>query len=298
MTTPPRKGRLLLVPAPLDFGCAQQMPLSHTLPEHTLRQAAATGHWIVENAKTARAYLKRIDALYPLCQPLQAMQMAELPREIHKSGDHANAPSSAGNPRQTKGMKGQAALGKNASRHHQHQHRAMPERGVGYDPAALLQPALEGHDIGLLSEAGMPGVADPGSSIVRAAHQLGLCVVPLVGPVSLLMALAASGLNGQNFAFTGYLPVAEGERAARIQQLDSFSRHSGQAQILIETPYRNARLWQALLQHLRPDTWLSISAGLSLESAISQTRTVAQWRQQSPACPADGKTPAVFVFGC
>ncbi|RMX18513.1 ribosomal RNA small subunit methyltransferase I [Vandammella animalimorsus] len=288
--TAPR-GRLLLVPAPLDFGCAEQVPLEHVLPAHTLREAARLRHWIAESAKSARAYLKRIDALYPLAAPLQELHIAELPRHIHKQGDHAGA----ARPRAGRS----AAARQRPERHGAHASRRASEGSAApFEPRTLLQAALAGHDIGLLSEAGMPGVADPGSSIVRAAHQLGLGVLPLVGPVSLLLALAASGLNGQSFAFVGYLPQDDAARAAAIGQLEAQARRSGQAQILIETPYRNARLWQALLQHLRPETWLSISAGLSLPSATSQSRPVQQWRSLGGACPVDGRTPAVFTLGC
>jgi len=122
-------GRLLLVPAPLDFGCEQQAPLQDALPLGTLQAAAAITHWICENAKSARAYLKRIDAVTPLAAPLQVQHITELPREVHKKGDHAAGP---------------------------------------FDAKPLLAPALAGHDVGLLSEAGMPAVADPGSSVVRA----------------------------------------------------------------------------------------------------------------------------------
>jgi MFS family permease len=164
------KGKLYLVPAPLDFGCDVQAPLQDVLPLGTLQTAAGITHWICENAKSARAYLKRIDAVAPLAAPLQAQAIQELPREVHKKGDHAGQ----------------------------------------FDARPLLAAALEGRDIGLLSEAGMPAVADPGSSVARAAHDLGIEVVPLTGPVSLLLALAASGLNGQNFAFVGYLPQDAG----------------------------------------------------------------------------------------
>ncbi|MDQ1259089.1 MAG: rRNA (cytidine1402-2-O)-methyltransferase, partial [Pseudomonadota bacterium] len=214
----PPPGRLYLVPAPLDFGCEPQAPLRDALPEATLTTAARITHWVCENAKSTRAYLKRIDMLHPLALPLQEQHITELPREVHKKGDH--------------GDKGSAP----------------------FDARPLLAPALAGQDMGLASEAGMPAVADPGSSVVRAAHALGLQVVPLVGPVSLLLALAASGLNGQNFAFVGYLPQDADERAQRIRALEAFALKSGQTQLFIETPYRNAALLQALLHTLQPGT--------------------------------------------
>ncbi len=253
------KGTLYLVPAPLDFGCDGEAALAEALPEGTLRRAAQITHWICENAKSCRAYLKRIDALHPLAAPLQQQQIGELPREVHKKGDH--------------GGKSHAS----------------------FDAKALLAPLLAGHDMGLVSEAGMPAIADPGSSVVRAAHALGARVVPLVGPVSLLLALAASGLNGQNFAFVGYLPQDAGERAQRIRALEALALKTGQTQLFIETPYRNAALWQALLQHLQPDTRLAIAAGLTLAGAQVHSRSVRDW-QQLPL-PAGKHTPAVWALG-
>jgi len=152
-----------------------------------------------------------------------------------------------------------------------------------------------GHDMGLISEAGMPAVADPGSSVVRAAHDLGIPVVPLVGPVSLLLALAASGLNGQNFAFTGYLPQDAQERTQRIRELESLALKTGQTQLFIETPYRNAALWQALVQTLQPHTRLALAGGLTLPQVQIRSQLVRQWRQQ--AVPTDNRTPVVFAFG-
>ena len=254
-----KAGTLYLVPAPLDFGCDSQTALTEVLPEGTLRRAATLTHWISENAKTARAYLKRIDALFPLAAPLQAQNIAELPREAHKKGDHGN--------------KGAAI----------------------FDARPLLAAALAGQDMGLISEAGMPAVADPGSSIVRAAHDLGIRVVPLVGPVSLLLGLAASGLNGQNFAFVGYVPQDGAERAARLKELENLALKHGQTQQFIETPYRNAALWQALLQTLQPNTRLALASGLTLETARIESHLVREWRQRN--APPDNRTPVVFSIG-
>jgi 16S rRNA (cytidine1402-2'-O)-methyltransferase len=165
----------------------------------------------------------------------------------------------------------------------------------GFDARPLLAAALQGQDIGLVSEAGMPTVADPGSSVVRAAHDLGVEVVPLVGPVSLLLALAASGLNGQHFAFVGYLPQDAAERAARLKQLESLAHKTGQTQLWIETPYRNAAMLGALLQALQPGTRLSVASGLTLPSARVQSHTVAAWKK-GLAGP-NGQTPAVYAIG-
>ncbi|MDP3700803.1 MAG: SAM-dependent methyltransferase [Hylemonella sp.] len=253
MTTP---GKLYLVPAPLDFGCEAQTPLSDVLPTGTLVTAARLQHWICENAKSARAYLKRVGELQPLAHTLQALDLQELPREVHKKGDHG--PTS-------------------------------------FDPRPWLAPALAGHDIGLLSEAGMPAVADPGSSVVRAAHELGIIVVPLVGPVSLLLALAASGLSGQNFAFVGYLPQDAAERATRIRELESLALKTGQTQLFIETPYRNAAIQDALLKTLQHNTRLAVASGLTLATAQVRSNTVKQWKQQALA--PDKDTPAVYAIG-
>lgn len=248
-------GTLYLVPAPLDFGCEQQTPLQAVMPPHTLSVAANLRVWVCENAKTTRAYLKRIGEIYPLCEPIQSMQLQELPREVHKKGDHAG----------------------------------------GFDAKPLLAAALRGEHIGLVSEAGMPAVADPGSSVVRAAHDLGLNVVPLVGPVSLLLALAASGLNGQNFAFVGYIPATPAERVQSIKALESIALKTGQTQIMIETPYRNAALLQALLQTLQSNTRLATSSGLTLPNARCYSDVVKRWKQHG--WTADNSQPTVFAIG-
>jgi 16S rRNA (cytidine1402-2'-O)-methyltransferase len=248
-------GALYLVPAPLDFGCGEQADIRDTLPLATLETAARITHWICENAKSARACLKRIDAVAPLAAPLQAQQLQELPREVHKKGDHDGQ----------------------------------------FDARGLLAPALAGHDVGLLSEAGMPAIADPGSSVVRAAHQLGIAVVPLVGPVSLLLALAASGLNGQNFAFAGYLPQEAQERIRRIRELEALALKTGQTQLFIETPYRNAAMLQALAQTLQANTRLAVASGLTLPAARIRSQSAKAWR----AAPRldDERAPAVFAIG-
>lgn len=249
-------GRLFLVPAPLDFGCAVQAPLDQVLPAATIAAAARLEHWITENAKTTRAFLKRVGELQPLAKPLRELSIAELPREVHKKGDHAG----------------------------------------GFDARPLLAAALAGHDIGLASEAGMPAIADPGSSVVRAAHDLGVAVVPLVGPVSLVLALAASGLNGQGFAFCGYLPQQPAEREKRIRELEAASARTGQSQVFIETPYRNAALWESLVKTLQPGARLAVASGLTLPTASVRSRLVRDWRKEA-APPVSNDVPAVFLFG-
>jgi 16S rRNA (cytidine1402-2'-O)-methyltransferase len=256
MNEPQTRGRLLLVPTPLDFGLRDHGPLpdlQEFLPLGVIRQAAALTHWVAENARTARALLKRVDAVVPLAQPMQALHIVELPRPV-------------------KGAKN-------------------PEPP---DLDALLAPALQGQDIGLVSEAGLPGVADPGALLVQAAHRLGITVLPLPGASSLLLALAASGLNGQSFAFVGYLPVEAAARAVRIRELEVLSRRADQAQLMIETPYRNPALLAALLSHLQSATRLSVSCGLTLPDGWTRSDSVAAWRVQHAPLPAN--VPAVFAL--
>lgn len=255
------RGRLILVPNTLDLGCVEAtdpkgLPdVREVLPMGALRAAAALSHWVAENAKTTRAFIKRVGEVVPLLTPLQAHNIQTLPRP--PKGGHA----------------------------------------TGTDPRemeALLAPMLAGHDVGLISEAGLPGVADPGAGVVLAAHRAGLVVVPLSGPSSLVLALAASGLHGQSFAFVGYLPVDATQRAQRIKELEALSRKAQQTQLIIETPYRNAAVWAALVQHLQPSTLLSVSCGLTLDQGWCHTHAVAQWRQRSLHLP--DKVPAVFSW--
>lgn len=250
-----KTGRLFLVPNTLDFGVeGAAVDLREVLPHHVIETAARLGHWAAENAKTTRAFLKRVDAICPLAQPLQQLQIHELPRP----------------------PKGQ--------------HKPTPETAW----QALLAPALAGHDLGLISEAGLPAVADPGANLVAAAHAAGITVVPMSGPSSLLLALAASGLNGQSFAFVGYLPVDAAQRGARIRELETQSLRQQQTQLMIETPYRNGALLEALLAQLKPGTRLSVSCGISLEQGWTRSASVAEWRKQPGSLP--DKVPAVFAL--
>lgn len=256
---------LYLVPTPLDFGCESPaiQPLSAFLPAATIEQASRLSHWVCENAKSCRAFLKRVDAVAALAAPLQSLHIQELPRQVHKKGDHTSSP---------------------------------PAKGEAEDWAmTLLKPALSGHHMGLVSEAGLPAVADPGSALVRAAHTRGVRVVPLSGSSSLLLALAASGLNGQNFAFVGYLPQDAAQRHARIAQLHALATRTGQSQLFIETPYRNAALWQALLQALPPQALLLAASGLTLPVCEVRCQRVGQWKK-SPWQP-ESKMPTVFGIG-
>ena len=161
--------------------------------------------------------------------------------------------------------------------------------------AQLLAPALAGHDLGLVSDAGCPGIADPGALLVAAAHRAGVPVVPLAGPSSIVLALMASGLNGQAFAFHGYLPVKSEERATAIKALDDTVTRSGATQIFIETPYRNDALLEALIATCRPATMLVLAIDLTLDSEQVISRSLAQW-QKLPR-PLLAKRPAVFLLG-
>jgi 16S rRNA (cytidine1402-2'-O)-methyltransferase len=166
-------------------------------------------------------------------------------------------------------------------------------------PEALLEPLLRGIDIGLMSEAGVPGVADPGAELVLAAHRLGAKVKPLIGPSSLLLALMASGLNGQRFAFQGYLPQDGGERTARLKQLESESRKLEQTQLWIETPYRNAAMMASCLQALAPQTHLCLALDLSLPTEEIRSMAISEWKKIFPsekACAALQNRPCVFLL--
>lgn len=241
------------MPNALDLGHAP-VGLPQVLPLGVIQQAAALGHWAAENARSARAFLKRVAEVVPLQLPLQAIEIRELPKP--RKGPGAAAAST--------------------------------------DWRALLAPVLAGHDLGLLSEAGLPAVADPGAALVAAAHAAGVEVVALPGASAPLLALAASGLNGQSFAFVGYLPQEPAARLARIRELQGWSRRTAQTQLLIETPYRNAALMAALVEALDPATRLSVSCGLTLPGGWTRSDRVAAWRSRPVSLP--DRVPAVFAF--
>lgn len=245
-------GRLLVVPNTLDFGTVP-IDLRLLLPQGVIDAAAGLGRWACENAKTTRAFLKRVDAVTPLAQPLQAIDIRELPRPA--KGRAAPAPAD-------------------------------------FEPWLKLLRA--GDDVGLLSEAGLPAVADPGSALIAAVHDAGLAVLPLPGASALSLALAASGLDGQSFAFVGYVPQDAAARTARLRELEAASRRSRQTQMLIETPYRNAALLAALLDALAPDTRLAVACALTLPQGWVRSARVERWRREPLAMPAD--LPAVFLL--
>ena len=248
-------GTLYLIPNSLgDLAANAQEstnPLAQIIPETVQHMTAQLSHFVAENAKTTRAFLKQLHQFHPLAKPLQALQIAEL---------NVNTPETALND--------------------------------------LLQPLLAGHDVGLISEAGVPAVADPGANLVRLAHQHQIRVRPLVGPSSLLLAIMASGLNGQSFAFNGYLPTDSALRAKRIKELEERSRKEQQTQLFIETPYRNAAMLDALLQACQPSTLICIATDLSLPSESIQTLNTAAWKKrlQAQQAPDFHKKPTVFLF--
>lgn len=234
-------GTLYLIPNTLGE-CA----LEAVMPRSVLEVSHRLDYFIAENAKSARTFLKRVDAILPLAHALQAIEIRELNVSTHPS--------------------------------------ALDE---------LIGPILAGRDAGLVSDAGCPAVADPGAVLVRMAHDQGVVVRPLVGPSSILLALMASGLNGQNFAFNGYVPIEAKAREACIRALDARSRHSGQTQIIIETPYRNKSLLSALAMHCAPDTSICVARDLTLESESIQTRSALTW--QTSALEWD-RSPAIFLL--
>ena len=157
----------------------------------------------------------------------------------------------------------------------------------------MLQPCLNGIDVGVISDAGCPGIADPGASVVAQAHQLGIKVVPLVGPSSILLAMMASGFNGQNFAFNGYLPIDKKDRRLEIKRLEHLSADIDQSQLFIETPYRNNQMLESLLSVLQPQTSLCIACDITLPTEYIRTQTAANWKHTKVDL---NKRPALFII--
>lgn len=231
-------GTLYLIPVPLGATAPEAV-----LPAPVLAQIRPLTHFVVENAKSARAFLKAVGT----AQPLQSLLLEEL-------NEHTP----------------QAALQK------------------------LLEPLLAGHNVGLVSEAGCPAVADPGADLVALAQQNGIRVVPLIGPSSLLLGLMASGLNGQRFAFLGYLPSKPAERAKALRDIEAESRKQRQTQLFIETPYRNRPMLDALLTTCQPSTRLTLATDLTLPSESIVTLTIAEWKKRTP--PDIERRPTVFLL--
>jgi len=231
------KGKLYLIPTTLG----ENEPLE-VMPYSVKTIVELLDHYIVENEKSARRFIKKIT------------------------------------PKKTQSSLIMMKLDKYAKEIETRTYLDLCEQGVS---------------IGLLSEAGVPAVADPGASMVKLAHEKGIQVVPLVGPSSILMALMASGLNGQNFAFNGYLPIDNSERKKEIKALEKLSKEKNQSQIFIETPYRNEKMFTDLKSVLSHGTLLCIAIDISLPKEFIKTYTIAHWKRQSPDLH---KRPAIFII--
>ena len=239
---------LHLIPVPLS-DLADADPAESLTPE-LLNLTRELRHFIVENAKSARAFLKTVQMPVPIVE----LSIKELP--------------------------GRGKMGKSESK---------PS-----DWDELLSPITAGYHIGLLSEAGCPAVADPGSDLVQRAHQRNFPVMPHIGPSSLLLALMGSGLGGQRFAFHGYLPQDEPGRKQALSRLEDESRRQDQTQIVIETPYRNRAFFESLINGLKPDTQMCVAADLTMPSQLIMTKTIQAWKKAG--APILEKRPAVFLF--
>lgn len=230
-------GKLFLVPTMLG----DNAPLE-VLPISIKRTIENVNHYIAENEKSARRFIKRIHPTKS--QPDLHFEL------LNKYTDPAQLPS-------------------------------------------FLDPCIKGFDMVLLSEAGAPGIADPGADVVRLAHQKKIQVVPLVGPSSIVLAMMASGMNGQNFAFTGYLPIDNDLRGKAIRSLEKLSFESGQAQIFIETPYRNEKLFHELIRKLKPSTRICVATDITLPTEQILTKTVNEWQRAQVEI---NKRPTVFII--
>jgi 16S rRNA (cytidine1402-2'-O)-methyltransferase len=230
-------GTLFLIPTTLGDSA-----LAALIPQQVQQRVRTLEHFVAENPKTARAYLKQTGTTKPL-------------QELHIATLNEHTPDE--------------------------------------DIAGLAAPLRAGHDVGVMSEAGCPGVADPGAKLVRYAHQHAIRVVPLVGPSSILLALMASGLNGQSFIFHGYLPKTEVERGQALRELEKQSRRLQQTQIFIEAPYRNDKLLQSILGACASATLLCIAAEITLAGEDIRTMTIAAWKNNMPKLD---RRPALFLL--
>lgn len=214
------------------------------LPQANARLVREIRHFIVEEVRSARRFLRRMDAAFPIDDTT-----------FFEMGKHSDA-----------------------SRF-----------------ATYLAPIRDGKPVGVISEAGCPAVADPGAEVVALAQERGIRVIPLVGPCSMILAVMSSGLGGQSFAFNGYLPVGDADRAKRLKQLETRAWTEGQTQLFIETPYRNRKMFDTLCSTLRPDTHLCVAAGITTKDEWIQTHTIRQWK--TLRFPDLSKTPAIFLIG-
>jgi len=232
-----KKGKIYLIPTLLG-----DTQLTDVLPDRIRGILAGIKHFAVEDLRSARRFLKKIDKQTDI-----------------------------------------------DSLHFQ----LLNEHSKLEDISLLLQPLLKGNDLGVMSEAGTPCIADPGSLLVSMAHEKGIRIIPLTGPSSLILALMASGFNGQNFVFHGYLPVERRSRSAAIRQLENAAYRNDQTQIFIETPHRNMQMFDAIIESCSPETRLCIAANLTTDDEMIRTRQISGWKKKPPAIH---KQPAVFLI--
>ncbi len=231
-------GKIYLLPNLLGESNPQAV-----IPNNVLDITLSLRHFFVENIRTTRRYLRKLDSKFPIDDStFLELNKHTKPKEIED----------------------------------------------------LLKLCTQGISVGIMSEAGVPGVADPGAELVKLAHTKNLQVVPLVGPSSILMAMMASGLNGQNFAFNGYLPVKQNERIKRLKQLEQRCIKEKQAQLFIETPYRNNAMLDDILQNCLAETKLCIAANVSCEDEFIKTKNIKQWKNSKPNLH---KIPTLFILG-
>lgn len=235
----PEIGNLYLIPNLLG-----ESEVTQVLPAHVREVVLLCKHFIVENAKNARHFIKQIAPEHPQSE----LELFVL-------------------------------------------NKYTPEE----DKQSFLSPCLAGLPMGIISDAGCPAIADPGSDVVRLAHRKGIRVVPLVGPSSLLLSLMASGLNGQSFAFNGYLPIDKSERKAALKRLEKRAKEERQSQLFIETPYRNEALFEEMLQLLSPQTSLCVATNVTLSQESIHTYTIAEWKHKCKGLQLD-KQPTIFIL--
>ncbi len=230
--------KLFLIPVTLG-----DSETSAVIPQNNREVILSISHFIVENIRTARRFLKKIDRNIDI----DSLQFFELNKHTDKN-----------------------------------------------ELTSFLNPIKEGNHAGLMSEAGCPGVADPGADIVKIAHQQKIQVAPLVGPSSILLAMMASGMNGQNFAFNGYLPIKKGEKTKEIRRLENRIYSENQSQVFIEAPYRNKAVLEDFISACKDQTLLCIACDLTLESEFIQTKPISSWKKKLPDIQ---KRPAIFILG-
>ena len=225
---------------PITLG---ESELNTVIPENHLEIIRSISHFIVENIRTARRFLKKMDHEIDI----DSLHFYELNKHTNHNQLHS-----------------------------------------------YLHPIKENYSVGIMSEAGCPGVADPGADVVRIAHEQNIRIIPMVGPSSILLAMMASGMNGQNFAFNGYLPIQKGEKVNQIKHLESRIYSENQSQLFIEAPYRNLQLLEDLLSSCQDQTKLCIACDITLDTEFIRTMSIKEWRRNKPDIQ---KRPSIFVLG-